>query len=174
MGGVTGPGRARGPAYEAPASISPEHDLAPFSCGRPALDDWLRQRSLKAEGPSARIYVVCDGRVVVGYSCLATGGARHDEVKAKLRRNMPNPVPMMVLGRLAVDTRHAGRGIGGGLLRDAMLRTVEANRIAGFRALAVHAKDDEALAFYVRYGFVEHPPGRKTLFLPVETMVAAL
>lgn len=173
MGGLT---EGQGPAarYTPPTAISSGHELGGFACGQAALDDWLRHRALRAEGASARTYVVCESRMVVGYYCLATGGARHDGVNAKLRRNMPDPIPMMVLGRLAIDHRHQRRGLGGALLRDAMLRIVQANRIAGFRALAVHAKDDEAVAFYVRYGFVESPPGGRTLFLPVETIIAAL
>ncbi len=92
----------------------------------------------------------------------------------KLRRNMPDPIPMMVLGRLAVDRGLHGRQIGGALLRDAMKRAAEAHKLVGFRALTLHAKDDDARAFYIRYGFLEFPQGTKTMFMPIETIVAAL
>jgi len=157
-----------------PQQIDTTQDLSQFDSGKEPLDNWLRQRAIKADGPSARTFVVCAGRIVVGYYSLATGGVTHDKLNAKFRRNMPDPVPMMVLGRLAVDRRYQGQGIGGGLLRNAMQRVAEANRLAGFRALVVHAKDDDALAFYLRYGFTEFPFGSKTMFLPIETIVSGL
>jgi GNAT superfamily N-acetyltransferase len=171
LGGVDDPGRA---AFTRPMPIGAEHDLSRFSCHRPALDVWLRDRALRNEGRSARTYVVCRGAIVVGYYSLATGAAGQAGLPGKLRRNMPDPVPMMVLARLAVDRSCQGQGLGGGLLRDAVLRVIEAHKAVGFRALLVHAKDDEALAFYLRYGFVEFPLGTKTLFLPIETLIAAL
>jgi GNAT superfamily N-acetyltransferase len=158
----------------APGPIEASHDLSHFSCGKGKLDEWLRERALKNDGPASRTYVVCVGRMVVGFYCLATGGMAHGGLPGKLRRNMPNPTPMLVLGRLAVDRRHQGQGIGSGLMKDAFRRTIEAWRLVGFRALTVHAKDDEALAFYLSYGFIEYPSGARTLFLPVETLLAAL
>jgi GNAT superfamily N-acetyltransferase len=158
----------------APERLKPTHDLSQFACGKEPLDDWLRNRAAKADGPSARTYVVACGPLVVGYYSLANGSTGHASLNAKLRRNMPDPVPMMVLGRLAVDRRYQGKGLGSGLLKDAMLRTVQANKIAGFRALMVHAIDDDALAFYLSYGFKEYPHGTKTLFLPIETILAGL
>ncbi len=173
MGDVTALPGARG-RYTAPAPITSQHDLGHFCCGKAALDDWLRQRALKADGRSARTYVVCRGEAVVGYYSLATGGTSHIGAPGKLRRNMPDPVPMMVLGRLAVDQQHHGLGLGRGLLRDAMMLVAGLHKDVGFRALLVHAKDDEALAFYIRYGFIEYPSGTRTLFLPIETLIAAL
>jgi GNAT superfamily N-acetyltransferase len=171
VGGVADPGD---PAFTPPTPIEAEHDLSRFSCGKPDLDGWLRQRALKSEGRSARTYVICRGAAVVAYYSLATGGTGHAGLPGKLRRNMPDPVPMLVLGRLAVDESCHGRGLGSGLLRDAMLRAVEAHKAVGFRAILVHAKDEGSLAFYRRFGFLEYPSGTKTLFLPIETLIAAL
>lgn len=158
----------------APAPLNPEHDRGQFDCGKPPLDDWLRQHAVKSDGRSARTYVVCTSRTVVGYYCLATGGARRVILPGKLRRNMPDPAPIMVLGRLAVARRHQGQGVGGGMVKDAMLRVLDAARLVGFRALTLHAKDEDAMAFYIRYGFVEFPLGTKTMFLPVETIASAI
>ena len=173
MGEVT-PFSAPESGPSAPERLKSTHDLSQFACGKETLDDWLRNRAAKADGPSARTYVVACGQLVVGYYSLANGGTGHASLNAKLRRNMPDPVPMMVLGRLAVDRRYHGKGLGGGLLKDAMLRTVQANEIAGFRALMVHAIDDDALAFYLSYGFKEYPLGTRTLFMPIETIIAGL
>lgn len=163
------------PALFAPPSpITPDHDLSAFRSGTAPLDEWLRQRALRNEGLAGRTYVVCAAGLVVAYYCLASGAAFHAGLPGKLRRNMPDPVPMLVLGRLAVDERYRGGGLGAGLLRDAMQRAVQASRVAGARALMVHAKDDAALAFYLRYGFLAFPEGTRSLFLPIETIVQAL
>ena len=174
MGGLTGKPARPFPAFTPPVPIRPDHDLRTFRSGKAALDDWLRERALKNEGPAGRTYVVCAEGAVVAYYCLATGGTRHAEAPGRLRRNMPDPVPMLVLARLAVDAAFQRKGLGSGLLKDAMLRAAEAHRIVGFRALVVHAKDDEALGFYARYGFQEYPSGTKALFLPIETLLKGL
>lgn len=111
---------------------------------------------------------------VVGYYTLATGGVALTEIRRKNRHNLPNPVPIMVLGRLAVDRRHGGNGIGRALLREAMERTLDISRSAGVRMLMVHAIDDDAVAFYLRYGFNVFPAASRTMFLPIETLEAAL
>lgn len=118
--------------------------------------------------------VVAEGRGVAGYYALATGAVQRAELKSKLRHGAPDPVPVMVLGRLAVDRRHQGLGLGGALLQDAMRRTVEISRAAGVRMLLVHAIDEDAAAFYRRFGFQSLPRQALTLFLPVETIIAAL
>jgi len=132
---------------------------------------------MKQEGRSARTYVVCSGSAgltVVGYYAIATGGIERSRAIRPLRRNMPDPLPVMVLGRLAVDKEFQKHGIGGGLLRDALRRTVQAAAMVGVAALIVHALDDDALAFYIKYGFVAFPQGSRTLFMPVQTIEAAL
>src|SRR5690348_4037305 len=107
----------------APQKLSSDHDLSQFDCGEAALDDWLRRRALQNEESGAsRTYVVCAGKRVVGYYALAVGAVAHVGAPGRVRRNMPDPVPVMVLGRLAVDQSAQGQNIGQSLLRDAILR----------------------------------------------------
>lgn len=174
MGNVTDIAEWLGGELSPPSPLKPSHDLKLFCCGKAPLDDWLRQRSLKAEGKTARTYVVCRGSVVVGYYALVTGAVQRDQLPKRLIRNSPDQIPVLTLARLAVDKRVARTGIGSGMLRDALRRVMQVSSIVGVRALLVHAKDDEAIAFYCRYGFVEFPVGTQTLFLPVETISAAL
>lgn len=173
MGEVTGPSASRLP-ISAPAPLTASHVLGGFDSGKPALDDWLKTRALNAEGRSARTYVVTSGEAVVGYYCFAMGGVRLDEAPTKLRRNMPQMVPVILIGRLAVDRGQQGLGIGKGLLKDALLRAVQAAEIVGVRAVLVHAIDAEAAAFYRKFGFIEYPEQSHTFFLPMETIGAAL
>jgi GNAT superfamily N-acetyltransferase len=157
-----------------PLSIAAADDLSQFDCGEELLNDWLRRLALKSEGASARTYVVKEQERVVGYYCLATGGVARSNVPNRMRHGLPDPVPVMVLGRLAVDKHSQGRGIGRGLLKDALLRTLQVSEQVGVRALLVHAIDDAARSFYAAYGFREFPLGSRTLFLPLESAARAL
>lgn len=174
MGQLTGDRRGAPPRFGPPEPIAIHHDLTAFDCGKTPLNDWLRHWAMKSEARSARTYIVCQGTSLAGYYCLATGGVTHDQLSGNLRRNMPDPVPMMVLGRLAVDLRYKGQGLGAGLLRDAMRRTAAVSLSAGCRALMVHAIDDDARTFYLRYGFKEFPENSKTMFLAMETILKGL
>ena len=108
-----------------PQAIQAEHDASRFVSGRPALDDWLRHRALRNESAGAsRTYVVCDGARIVGYYSLASGSVESRQTPGRVRRNMPDPVPVMLLGRLAVDRTVQGAGLGRALLKDAILRTL--------------------------------------------------
>jgi GNAT superfamily N-acetyltransferase len=172
-------GAAATPLYTAPTPITPEHRLDGFDCGKPALDQWLKARALDNEGRASRTYVVtatngAQAGEAVGYYTLATGGVALSDMRGKHRHNMPNPVPVMVLGRLAVDHRHHGHGIGPALLHEAMQRTLEISRSAGVRMLMVHAIDDDAVTFYLRFGFHIFPAGSRTMFLLIETIASAL
>jgi predicted N-acetyltransferase YhbS len=119
--------------------------------------------------------VVTEGaEVVVGYYCLATGAVTRAGAPSRLRRNAPDPVPVAIIGRLAVASHHARLGIGGGMLQDAFRRIIQVSQVAGCAAVIVHAIDDAAGTFYARFGFVEFPAGSKTLFLPVQTLRAAI
>ena len=141
-----------------PEKLRENHDLSRFQCGEPVLDDWLRRRALQNEESGAsRTYVVCTGLRVVGYYALAVGALAHAGAPGRVRRNMPDPVPVMIIGRLAVDQEFHGRGLGQGLLRDAVLRTFQAADIAGIRAILVHAISTDAQRFYERHGFVRSP-----------------
>jgi len=164
------------PSVSAPAPLTAAHDFQQFSCGKVALDDWLHLRALKAEARSARTYVTCvgDTSVVAGYYSFAAGGVRMDEIPKKMRRNMPQIVPVTILARLAVDARYRGMGIGKGLLKDGLRRALQASQIVGSTAVLVHAIDDEAAAYYAGFGFQEFPDASRTLFLPMHTIAAAL
>jgi GNAT superfamily N-acetyltransferase len=159
----------------APEKLRAEHDLSDFECEEPALDDWLRRRALQNEESGAsRTYVVCSGLKVVGYYALAVGAVAHLEAPGRVRRNMPDPVPVMIIGRLAVHKDFQGKTIGPGLLRDAVLRTLQAAEIAGVRAILVHAISDRARQFYERWGFIPSPMDPMTLMITVSEAVKAL
>lgn len=159
-----------GVPLSAPAPLTAAHDREPFACGVPVLDDWLKKRALKNEAAGAsRTYVICADTTVVGYYSLAAGGMARSDAPPSLRRNMPDPIPAMVLGRLAVDRRYQSRGLGRALLRDAVLRVLRAADIAGITAILVHAISEEAKRFYLARGFVEFPGEPMTLCLPLET-----
>jgi len=142
----------------APELLAKEHDLTAFRSGEQALDDWLRRRALANQRSGAsRTYVVTANDQVIGYYSLAAGAILPAQSTGKVRRNMPNPIPVMVLGRLAVDQTWQGQGLGADLLRDALLRTIQAAEITGIRALLVHALHEKAAAFYSRFGFRPSP-----------------
>jgi GNAT superfamily N-acetyltransferase len=152
----------------APEKLTPAHDLSHFECGEPALDDWLRRRALdNQERGASRTYVVCQGRRVAGYYALAAGAVAHAAATGKIRRNMQDPVPVMVIGRLAIDSAFQGKGIGAALLRDAVLRTVQAAEIAGIRAILVHAISERARRFYAGCGFAASPVEPMTFMISV-------
>jgi GNAT superfamily N-acetyltransferase len=152
-----------------PVSLTAAHDLDPFDCGSPILDDWLKKRSLRNEAAGAsRTYVVCTGTTVVGYDSLATGAVARDAAPGALRRNMPDPIPVIVLGRLAVDRRYQNQGLGQALLRDAVLRVLHAADVVGVKSILVHAISDEAKRFYLARGFVESPVEPMTLCLVLD------
>lgn len=175
--GLAGPPAER--AYSAPVPITAEHRVDRFECGKPKLTGWLKVHALDNEGRSSRTYVVVantgpEAGEVVGYYTLATGGVTRSELPRKIRQDLPDPVPVMVLGRLAVDERHQKKGLGPAMLREAMQRTLDISQSAGVRALMVHAIDDQAVTFYLQYGFVLFPADSRTMFLPIETLAAAL
>ena len=151
-----------------PEKLNADHDLTQFSCGEPSLDHWLRNRALQNEKTGAsRTYVVCAGGCVVGYYALAAGAVAHTEATSRAKRNMPDPVPVILIGRLAIDSRFQGRGVGADLLRDAVLRTLQAAEIAGIRAILVSAISESAKRFYEKYGFVSSPVDAQTLMITV-------
>jgi GNAT superfamily N-acetyltransferase len=158
----------------APEKLRADRNLEGFECGEPSLDEWLRRRALQNEESSAsRTYVVCAGQQVVGYYALAVGAVVHTHAPGRVRRNMPDPVPVMVIGRLAVHQKYQGRKIGPGLLRDAILRTLQAADIAGIRAILVHAISERARQFYEECGFIASPMDRMTLMITVSEAVKA-
>lgn len=152
----------------APEHLSAEHDLSAFEFGVPVLDDWLNRRALANEDSGAsRTYVVSAKGKVIGYYALATGAVTVQAATGRARRNMPDPIPVMILGRLAVDKAYQAKGLGHALLRDAILRTLQAAAIGGIRAILVHAISEDAKRFYERCGFVSSPIDPMTLMITV-------
>ncbi|RDH43712.1 GNAT family N-acetyltransferase [Zooshikella ganghwensis] len=142
----------------APVPLSADHQVEQFDCGVASLNDFLKKRAIKNEKQGAsRTFVVCNDDQVIGYYSLATGSILHKDAPGKVRRNMPDPIPAMVLGRLAVDQSYKSFGLGKGLLKDAILRTVKAAQHAGIKVLLVHAISEEAKAFYEKNGFLISP-----------------
>jgi GNAT superfamily N-acetyltransferase len=162
------------PRLSAPVPLTPHHDLSGFDCGEPALNDWLRHRALKNESRFSRTYVVCDGNRVAAYFCISAGAVERAAAPGKVRRNAPDTIPVSVIGRLAVSLDHAGKGLGADILSDALRRIAIASQSIGIRAVLVHAKDEAAKRFYLKCAeFIEYPEDSRTLFLPIETVVAA-
>ena len=159
----------------APQPLADHHVVDAFECGEPSLDDWLKRRATgnQASGAS-RTYVVCMGEAVVGYCCLAAGALGHADAPGAQRRNRPDPIPVMVLGRLAIRKEHHQAGLGTALLRDALGRTMQAAEIAGAAALLVHAISEDAKQFYRSRGFVESPVKPMTMCLILESARKAL
>ncbi len=141
----------------APVLLNAGHDTRGFDSGEPVLDDWLRQRALRNQDSGAtRTFVVVDETgAVQGYYALAAGAVDHAQAAGAIRRNMPDPVPVLVLARLAVTRARHGQGLGADLLRDAVLRTARLANEAGIRALVVHALHEKAKRFYMHHGFGE-------------------
>jgi GNAT superfamily N-acetyltransferase len=149
-----------------PEHLNDRHQLAAFDSGVPILDDWLRKRALANEASGAsRTYVVSVRGRVVGYYALATGAVAQQEATGRVRRNMPDHIPVMIIGRLEVDSNYQRRGLGVALLRDAVVRTVEAAAIGGIRAILLHAISDDAKRFYERCGFSQSPVDPMTLMV---------
>ncbi len=151
----------------APEPLAASHRLDDFECGEAALDDWLKRRALSNQSSGAsRSFVVTDeGGHVRGYYAMAAGAVSHRLATSGVRRNMPDPVPVMVLARLAVDRGAQGLHLGAALLQDAVSRAVAVAQNAGVRALLVHALDEKARQFYEHYGFQPSPTHPLTLML---------
>ena len=150
-----------------PEPLGPQHQLERFDCGNAALNRWLQQRAMANERQCvSRTVVICldGGSDVIAYACLSAGAIVLAEVPGALRRNMPDPLPVVVLGRLAVDLRQQGQGLGSALVADAL-------RLCGARALLVHAIDEQADAFYRSFGFRPSPISASTLMLQLSEPV---
>ena len=168
MGKVTS-GTTDTEALTAPEPLAPDHELDAFESGVAPLDEWLKRRARRNEAEGAsRTFVICAGRRVIGYYCLAAGSILQTAATGRVRRNMPDPVPALLLGRLAVDRAWQGKGLGADLLSDAVLRAIGAAESVGVRAILVHAISDEAKKFYERHGFRPSPVEPMTLMITIE------
>ena len=163
------------PALGRPEPLTSAHDIARFACGEPTLDDWLRRRALanQISGVSRTYVLIGDGRVI-GYYTLAAGAIAVGEAPNRVRRNMPDPIPMAVLGRFAIDRARQRQGLGHLLLRDAVLRTHQAAETIGIRGLLVHALSPAAKRFYESRGFLESPANPMTLLVSLADIAAAI
>lgn len=174
MGDVTPDPQRRQAKLSAPVPLTADHDLSDFDCGKSVLNDWLKQRALKNESRFSRTYVVCDSHRVVAYYCISAGSVERAAAPGKVRRNAPDTIPVSVIGRLAVSRDYAGLGLGADILSDALRRIAAASRSIGIGAVLVQAKDDRAKRFYTACAeFSEYPADTRTLFLPIETVIAA-
>ncbi|ECV2308148.1 GNAT family N-acetyltransferase [Salmonella enterica subsp. enterica serovar Javiana] len=154
----------------APELLSEEHFLQPFDCGNDVLSDWLRRRAMKNQYLNAsRTFVICFEctKRVVGYYSIATGSVSHADLGRSLRQNMPDPVPVVLLGRLAIDKCTQGHNFGKWLLNDAVTRVSNLADQVGIKAIMVHAIDERAKEFYEYFGFVQSPVVPNTLFYKV-------
>jgi len=158
----------------APHPLSEQDDCSAFDCGEPSLNDWLRRKALanQVSGASRTFVITGTGAAatqVLGYYALAASAVSHAETPNPIRRNMPDPIPVMVLGRLAIDHSCHGQGLGSALLKDAILRTINVAENVGIRALLVHALHDRAREFYLHHGFSLSPISTTTLLLRLPT-----
>jgi len=153
----------------APIPLGAEIDTSTFRCGESTLDLWLQKHAMKNETEGAsRTYVSCAGNHIAGFYSLAAGAITHRVAIGRVRRNMPDPIPALVLGRLAVDREWQHHGLGASLLMDALLRCLGAAETIGARVILVHALSESTKRFYQRFGFRESPVNKLTLMLPIK------
>ena len=159
------------PKSHAPCPIAEHHNFDTFNCGVSSLDNWLKKRARSNKRSRAsRTYVLCDGDRVIGYYALASGSLANKMAPGKIKRNSPDPIPVMVLGRLAIDQEYQGNKLGSALLREAILRVLQAADIVGIKAFLVHAISAEAKKFYIDRGFIVSPFEPMTLALPLASI----
>lgn len=158
-----------------PEPLSDDHQTESFDSGETVLDDWLRRRARANQTSGAsKTYVVCEERRVVAYYALASGAIAQAGVTGRFRRNMPDPIPVVVLARLAVDRNRQGRGLGRALFRDGARRVAHAADTIGIRGIVVHAISEEARKFYIALGFEPCPAEAMTLVVTLPDIRAAL
>lgn len=163
-------------SYSSPILLSSEHNLDNFNCGEDSLDHWLKSKALKNQiSGASRTFVICNHhKKIIGYYCLSAGAIAQESAPKKLRRNMPDPLPVLVLGRLAIDIEYHNKGLGSALLRDAMFRAVHVSEDAGVFAILVHALSEQAKQFYLSRGFVESSLQSMTLMMTLKTVISIL
>lgn len=159
----------------APILLTSNHLLSNFNSGVDSLDNWLKKRALKNQlSGASRTFVACDDDKVMAFYSLASGAINMELSTSKMRRNMPDPIPVIILARLAIDESLQGKGIGRALIRDAFLRILQAADIIGVRGVIVHALLNEARLFYEKVGFDPSPIDSMTLMLTLSDLKAAL
>jgi GNAT superfamily N-acetyltransferase len=157
-----------------PELLTAHHAIETFTSGVESLDSWLKRRALKNQATGAsRIFVVCEGQRVIAYYALASSAVAVAETTGRFSRNMPDPIPVVILGRLAVDQDFQGKGLGRAMVRDAGYRVVQAADMIGIRGLIVHALSAEARTFYEAVGFVASPLNPMTLMITLSDLKAS-
>lgn len=159
----------------APVPLAESHRLSTFDSGVEALDTWLKRRALANQATGAtRTFVACDSNVVVAYYALASSAVTVSTATGRFRRNMPDPIPVVVLARLAVAQSHQGQGLGRALVKDAASRILQAADVIGVRGIVVHAMSDDAARFYRQVGFDPSPLDPMTMMITLSDVRAAL
>lgn len=159
----------------APEPLATHHIIDAFDSGVPTLDDWLKRRATQNQASGAsRTFVVCDNDTAIAYYALASSAIAPAATPGRFRRNMPDPIPVVVLARLAISRSHQGKGLGRALFQDAAQRVIYAAETIGIRGLLVHAISEEAKAFYLRLGLELSPIEPMTLMTTVADLRAAL
>lgn len=154
----------------APLLVNHNLDLDSFDSGEVSLNDWLKKRAVKNQASGAsRCFVLTVDDKILGYYSLSAGAISHEAAPKSLRRNMPDPLPVLLLGRLAIDKKYHNQGLGKALLRDAMIRSINIASNAGVFAILVHALSEQAKKFYLSCGFIESPLQTMTLMMTLET-----
>jgi GNAT superfamily N-acetyltransferase len=157
-----------------PELLAAHHNIEAFTSGVGSLDSWLKRRALKNQATGgSRIFVVCEGQRVIAYYALASSAVAVAETTGRFSRNMPDPIPVVILGRLAVDQDFQGKGLGRAMVRDAGYRVVQAADMIGIRGLIVHALSAEASAFYEAVGFASSPLDPMTLMITLSDLKAS-
>lgn len=152
-------------ALSAPVPLADHHELDEFNCSETSLNDWLKTRSREnAKTGASRVFVCCDGAKVLAYYSISASSVLHSEVPGKVKRNMPTPIPVVLLGRLAVDVSLEGKGVGQSLFKDAAHRINQAADQIGIAAITVHPISEKAREFWLKRGFVDCP-GEKTMMV---------
>jgi predicted N-acetyltransferase YhbS len=162
-------------ALSAPALLAEHHEVTAFNSGEDSLDRWLKKRARanQVEGAS-RTFVACEGNRVIGFYALSSGAMTAGSVPGRFRRNMPDPIPVVLLGRLAADSAWQDKGVGRSLFRDAAMRVSQAADTIGIRGIVVHALSESARSFYLKLGFTECPHEPMILVVTLKDLRAEL
>jgi GNAT superfamily N-acetyltransferase len=161
--------------FSPPQPLNSDHLISDFSCSMTSLDLWLKRRALANQVSGAtRTFVICVDHKVVGFYALASGAIAIKSVYGKFKRNMPDPIPVVILARLAIDNSYQGQGLGRALFKDAALRVIQASETIGIRGIIVHALTQKAKSFYLALGFQESPVEPMLLMVTLNDLIACL
>jgi predicted N-acetyltransferase YhbS len=162
-------------SLSAPVPLAEHHELDEFNCSEPSLSDWLKARARdNSKSGASNVFVCCEGNKVLAYYSLSASSVLHTEVPGKVKRNMPTPIPVVLLGRLAVDASLEGKGVGQSLFKDAAHRINQAADQIGVAAIIVHPISDKARAFWLKRGFADCPGEKKMMVVTMKDIRAVI